>query len=55
MIEEYYDCKINISEVCEVEVTYDYYDAEYEEWDSDYDYLILYKVSGKWYVMDEYM
>lgn len=44
---------VKISEMREVEVTFEYYDTYYEEWDEDTEYLIVYKSGSKWYVFPD--
>ncbi len=49
-----YDYTPNITKAYEVEVSYEYYDSYWEEWDDDEDVLLVFKVGGKWYVSSWY-
>lgn len=49
-----YDYKPNITKAYEVEVSYEYYDSWYEDWEDAEETLLVFKVGGKWYVSEWY-
>lgn len=49
-----YDYTPNITKAYEVEVSYEYYDAYWEEWDDAEETLLVFKVGGKWYISEWY-
>lgn len=45
------DVKVSIQKICEVEISYERWDSNSEEWEDGEATLTLYKSAGNWYVM----
>ena len=52
-IEDEYDVKVSIQKMCEIEISYEFWNNNYEEWDDAEEECIVYKSSGKWYYLDK--